>query len=445
VIGATWESGDDVQLLAEPITDETLNPFSIATIAVFAVGYLAIAFENITRINKTAAALMTGIVCWVILYAGAGHFSREAAELTTHISSISQIIFFLIGAMTIVELIDSHHGFQLIVDLIHTRSKVKILWVVGAISFFVSSALDNLTTTIVMVSLLRKIIPDRAERWFYGSIVVVAANAGGAWTPIGDLTTTMLWINGNITTLSVIRHLFLPSVISVLVSLIYASFILRKLPAREGYRETHHSPEPGARLAFFVGVGALIFVPIFKALTGLPPFMGMLIGVAALWLVTDLWHYGHHDRDHLKIPHALTRIDTSSVLFFLGILLAVGALDAGGILRDLGHWIDAHIFNPAMIALLIGFGSAIVDNVPLVAATISMYDLSRFPVDAPFWNLVAYCAGTGGSMLIIGSAAGVALMGLEKVDFFWYLRKISLVAIIGYLAGAGLYIVQQML
>ncbi len=414
--------------------------YPILLVAIFVVGYLAIAFERWTRVNKTATALLTGILAWTLLAFWLGSGPSQEAALTEQISSVSQIIFFLIGAMTIVELIDSHHGFQLIVDLVRTRSKVKILWIVGLTTFFVSSILDNLTATIVMVSLLRKIIPGRAERWFYGSIVVVAANAGGAWTPIGDVTTTMLWIKGNITSLSVIRQLFFPSLVSLLVSLIYATFVFRGQPIPRDHQRTVHKAEPGALLAFGVGIAVLVCVPIFKALTGLPPFMGMMIGVAVLWLVTDLWHYGHHDRDHLKIPHALTRIDTSGVLFFLGILLAVGALDVGGILHGLARGIDHYLASPSLLALMIGFASAVIDNVPLVAASMSMYDISQYPVDSMFWNLIAYCAGTGGSMLIIGSAAGVALMSLEKVDFFWYVRNISLIALVGYLAGAGVYL-----
>jgi NhaD family Na+/H+ antiporter len=415
-------------------------------IIVFIVLYLAIACEQFTRLNKTAVALLGGVVLWTLFFLLLSPALKQSLTvLDEHLSQTSEIIFFLLGAMTIVELIDSHHGFQIIVESIRTQSKTRLVWLIGIIAFFVSSVLDNLTSTIVMVSLLRKLIPERSDRLLYGAIVVIAANAGGAWTPIGDVTTTLLWIGGNVTTLSVMRELFLPSVVSLVITLLYATYLLRGQRLSATFPGERRIPEPGARITFFIGVGSLIFVPIFKGLTGMPPYMGMLLGVGILWIATDFWHYGHHDRDHLKIPHALTRIDTSSVLFFLGILLAVGALEAANILTALAEFLNTYVANMSVIALLIGLVSAIVDNVPLVAASISMYDLSAFPPDSPFWNLVAYCAGTGGSILIIGSAAGVAFMGLEKVDFLWYLRKISPIALVSYLAGAGTYGLLQLL
>jgi NhaD family Na+/H+ antiporter len=416
-----------------------LSSIVIILIAVFAIVYLAIAIETVTRVNKTAVALLGGVILWTLYFLFASPtLVNSLHSLEVNLSQTSEIIFFLLGAMTIVELIDSHHGFQIIVDGIATRHKTKLLWVVGIVTFFVSSILDNLTATIVMVSLLRKFIADRGERWLYGGVVVLAANAGGAWTPIGDVTTTMLWIRERLSTLSVMKELFIPSAVALLITLVYVSFLLRgkKLPERTGGER--RTPEPGATLTFLVGLGSLVFVPVFKGLTGVPPYVGALLGLSLVWIVTDLWHYGHHDRDHLKIPHALTRIDISSILFFLGILLAVGVLDAAHLLAQLAVILDRYIpLN--LIAVLIGLVSAIIDNVPLVAAAISMYDTAMVPMDAPFWNLVAYCAGTGGSILIIGSAAGVVFMGMEKVDFLWYMRRISPIALLSYFGGVGTY------
>ena len=416
----------------------TFTPPIITLISLFVLTYGAIIFETIARVNKSATALLGAGLCWLVYFIAS---TSGPAELNTHLSDTAQIIFFLLGAMTIVELIDSHHGFEIIISRIRTRSKVKMLWTIGIATFFVSAVLDNLTSTIVMVSLLRKLMPERAERWFYGAVVVIAANAGGAWTPIGDVTTTLLWIHGNLTTLNVMANLFLPSLLSLLVVLLYGSWRLWGQELKAAFTGHQRKPQPGATLIFWVGIGSLIFVPLFKGLTGIPPFMAMFIGVGILWIVTDLWHYGHQDREHLKIPHALTRIDTTAILFFAGILLTIASLEAAGLLQSFATWINGYIASSEIIALVIGFVSAIIDNVPLVAASMSMYDLSQFPPDSPFWNLVAYCAGTGGSMLIIGSAAGVALMGLEKVNFFWYFKRITPIALLSYLAGALLYLV----
>lgn len=419
-------------------------PFDTATIvllAVFVIAYLAIIFEGVIRVNKTAAALLGGALCWLLFFLDhSAHAAASSSVLAHHLSSVSQIIFFLLGAMTIVELIDSHHGFELIIRKITTRSKVKLVWILGIATFFVSAILDNLTSTIVMVSLLRKIVHDRSDRWLYGAIVVLCANAGGAWTPIGDVTTTLLWIEGNLTTLGVISSLLLPSLAAAATVLAYASWIFRgqRLKGREGGEP--RNPQPGARLIFWVGISALIFVPVFKGLTGIPPYMSMFIGLSILWITTDLWHRGHHDRDHLKIPHALTRIDIAAILFFAGILLAVGALEAQGLLGTLASFIDSHVGQYQVVAILLGLISSVIDNVPLVAASISMYSLETFPTDAPFWDLIAYCAGTGGSMLIIGSAAGVALMSLEKVNFFWYLKRITPIAVVSYFVGIAVYL-----
>lgn len=415
-------------------------------LTVFGLGYLGIIFEYNIKINKTAVALLLAVLCWLVFFeTSAAPLEQDLKVLGTHLADVSQIIFFLLGAMTLVELIDSHKGFKIVTDLIRTNSKKKMLWIVTFTAFFLSAVLDNLTTTILMVSLLRKMIPMRDDRFLLSCIVVVAANAGGAWTPIGDVTTTMLWINGQISTLKVIKALIFPSLISILFPLLYYSYRQKGEYSGPNREEFDVVPEPGARLVFFLGIGALIFVPIFKTLTGLPPFMGMLIGLATLWLITDLLHHKYEHRQHLRVPTILTKIDTSGVLFFLGILLAINALEVAGILSDLALWLERVVKNQALIAILIGILSAIVDNVPLVAGTMGMYPLSEFPADSSLWHMIAYTAGTGGSMLLIGSSAGVALMGLEKIDFFGYMRKMTIPVFIGYLAGMGIYLLQRFL
>ena len=415
-------------------------------IFVFAIGYLCIIFEYNIKVNKTASALVMAVLTWMFLFLIRGKELAHSTEtLGIKLGEVSQIIFFLLGAMTLVELIDSHKGFKVITDVIQTSSKKKMLWIMGITTFFLSSVLDNLTTTIVMISLLRKLVPDRNERIILGSMVIIAANAGGAWTPIGDVTTTMLWINGNITTLSVMRSLLVPSFISLAVALLIFGKGLKGNYSHLVERAREEVVEPGARLIFFLGLGALIFVPIFKALTGLPPFMGMLIALGVMWLITDRLHGKYEARSHLRIPHILTRIDTSGILFFLGILLCIGALEAAGLLFYLAEFLNQHVGNLSLIATLIGLISSVIDNVPLVAAGMGMYSLQTYPIDSFLWMMIAFCAGTGGSILIIGSAAGVALMGMEKIDFLWYLRKISLIALISYFAGVGAYLLQQAL
>lgn len=415
-------------------------------LGVFGLGYLGIIFEYNIKINKTAVALLIAVLCWLIYFENSPvSLEKDLKVLGSHLSDVSQIIFFLLGAMTLVELIDSHKGFKIVTDIIQTNSKRKMLWIISFTTFFLSAVLDNLTTTILMVSLLRKIIPNRSERFLLSCIVVVSSNAGGAWTPIGDVTTTMLWINGQLSTLKVMQALFLPSFISLLVPLFYYSVKQKGEYEQPNQEEFDVVPEPGARLVFYLGIGALIFVPIFKTLTGLPPFMGMLIGLATLWLVTDILHHKYEHRQHLRVPTVLTKIDTSGVLFFLGILLAINALEVAGILNDLAAWLENTVKNQVLIATLIGCLSAIVDNVPLVAGTMGMYPLSQFPIDSSLWHMIAYAAGTGGSMLLIGSSAGVALMGLEKINFFGYMRLMTIPVLIGYLAGMGIYILQRML
>lgn len=408
-------------------------------ILVFIIGYLAIIFEHNIRINKTASALLMAVLCWMFVF-----LQEPNLEGLGHkVDEISQIIFFLMGAMTLVEVIDVHKGFRVITDLIQTSSKRKMLWIMGFTTFFLSAVLDNLTTTIVMISLLRKLVPSAKERLILGSMVVIAANAGGAWTPIGDVTTTMLWINGNITTLNVMKTLFIPSVVALVVALLLFGRNLKGVYAHIVSRAHVEEVEPGSRIVFYAGLGSLIFVPIFKAMTGLPPFMGILISLGALWLITDLLHAPYEKREHLRLPQVLKRIDTSGVLFFLGILLCIGALDVAGYLTQLAQFLDSTIGNISIIATLIGIISAIIDNVPLVAAGMGMWDMQTYPPDSYLWQMLAYCAGTGGSILIIGSAAGVAFMGLEKVDFIWYVKKASFIALVSYLAGVAVFVLQN--
>lgn len=442
-------------------------------ILVFVLGYVAIAMEHPIRIDKAASALITGVVCWALLVLGiqqiipnsevlgnAGLATMSSPEIThylehsllEHLSEIASILFFLMGAMTIVELVDAHEGFAVITDRIKTTNKVKLLWIIATITFFFSAALDNLTTSIVMVSLLRKLIADKETRWLYAGMVVVSANAGGAWSPIGDVTTTMLWIGGQLTTGVILSTLIIPSIIATLVPLAVLSFTLKgnvERPLRSNTMEHYINPTtPFERnLVFIVGVLGLLFVPVFKTATHLPPFMGMMLSLGILWVVTEVIHRSKNkeDKSHLSVIGVLKKIDTASVLFFLGILLAVSSLQTAGHLKELAQLLNNSVGDIYVINIIIGLLSAIVDNVPLVAASMGMYDLSTFPTNHVFWQFLAFCAGTGGSALIIGSAAGVAVMGLEKIDFIWYLKRISLLAILGYFAGAITYILLQSL
>ncbi len=420
---------------------EFIEPYWVGIVIVFLIGYLIIVFEHHAKINKTAIALLTAVICWVIYFIGSTtSYDENIGQLGHHLSEVAQIVFFLIGAMTLVELIDSHQGFKVITDKMHSQSKRKMLWMIAFVSFFLSSVLDNLTTTILMVSFVRKLVEDRADRLILGCVIVIAANSGGAWTPIGDVTTTMLWINGQLSSLAVMKALFIPSMVSMLIPLIYFTLITKgkHSPISKKYLST--KVEPGAGLILVLGLTGLVCVPLFKALTGLPPFMGVIFALGALWLVTDLMHHKYSERQHLRVPHVLTRVDISGVLFFLGILLCVDALQSAGILKVVANSLFAAFPSQTMIANILGLFSAVIDNVPLVAATIGMYPLEQFPQDSTFWHMIAYAAGTGGSILIIGSAAGVALMGLEKVDFISYLRKATLPAFLGYIIGMGAYL-----
>ncbi|CAN1276695.1 Sodium/proton antiporter 1 [Linum perenne] len=414
----------------------------LAMALLFGLGYAGIIFEESLAFNKSGVGLLMAVSLWTVRSIGAPSVDVAVSELHSASGEVSEIVFFLLGAMTIVEIVDAHQGFKLVTDNITTRKPRALLWVIGLVTFFLSSILDNLTSTIVMVSLLRKLVPPSEYRKLLGAVVVIAANAGGAWTPIGDVTTTMLWIHGQITTLPTIKDLFIPSAVSLAVPLALLSLTSEVNGKGQDNADVLASEQmaPRGKLVFSIGLGALIFVPVFKALTGLPPYMGMLLGLGVLWIVTDAIHYGESDRQRLKVPQALSRIDTQGALFFLGILLSVSSLESAGILRELANYLDAHIPNFELVASAVGVVSAIIDNVPLVAATMGMYDLTSFPQDSEFWQLIAYCAGTGGSMLVIGSAAGVAFMGMEKVDFFWYLKKVSGFALAGYAAGIAAYL-----
>jgi len=441
-------------------------------IIIFVVGYLAIALEHPIKINKTASALLTAVICWTIftvsgapetllsserylhfihelgekaasLSAGELHLEYVIEQLGHHLNEISQILFFLMGAMTIVELVDAHHGFKFITDRIKTKNPIVLLWVVCGVAFFLSAVLDNLTTTIVMVSLIRKMIPDKQMRLFFAGMIVISANAGGAWSPIGDVTTTMLWIGGQISAASIMKSILIPSIVCAAVPLIYLTFTLKgTLGDFKESKNTEGSKVTSGNLMLAIGVGALISVPIFKTVTHLPPYMGMLLGLGVLWVVSELInpHLDEVERKHYTAGHALTKIDMPSVLFFLGILLAVGSLQSMGTLANFASYLNDTIGDNRIIITLIGVLSAIVDNVPLVAASMGMYSMEIYPMDDFIWTYLAYCAGTGGSILIIGSAAGVAAMGMEKIEFGWYLKRISLLAALGYFAGAAVYL-----
>jgi Na+/H+ antiporter NhaD/arsenite permease-like protein len=401
---------------------------------IFVVGYLGIIFEHKTGVNKATYALLMAVGCWAVQFLRLGTEDANILALNEHLAEVSQVCFFLMGALTIVETIHVHGGLNMITRFMRVSSKVKTLWIVGIVAFFLSSILDNLTTTIVMVTMLKKIVKDYDDRLIFGAAVVIAANAGGAWTPIGDVTTTMLWIGGQVTTLKIMHNLFLPSFISLCAALACFSIQLHGSQKMEMAQEQEQY-SPYGKLIFFLGLGALIFVPIFKILTGLPPFMGMLFSLGVLWFVTDVLHHHHSERQHLRVLSILTHIDFSAILFFLGILLSIDALATSGLLKAAASGLDRAFASKDVVAILIGALSAIIDNVPLTAACMGMYNLQQFVADGTFWQLVAFAVGTGGSMLIIGSAAGVGFMSIEKVDFFWYFKKASLPAAIAYIIG----------
>lgn len=474
-------------------------------VVVFVLGYIAIALEHPIKVDKAASALLTGVLLWSIYALNAhgildlglspawetakqmAHDALEyiqpnlaaeqmrpyaeviesghepihfiKADLEHHLIEIAEILFFLLGAMTIVETVDQHQGFKIITDRIRTTNKVKLLWIIGFLTFFMSAVLDNLTTTIVLVALLRKLIDDQKTRWFFASIVVIAANAGGAWSPIGDVTTIMLWIGGQITAVTIIKELILPSLITMVVPLIVLTFTMKgsiSRPKASASEDTNYTQPWEQKLLLTMGVAALLFVPVFKTVTHLPPYLGMLFGLGVLWATTEIIHRNkqHEDRRKLTVVGILKKVDVPTIFFFLGILSAVAALQSAGHLAVLSKYLDDSVHNIYIINVIIGFLSAVVDNVPLVAGAMGMYPiadaasvgyLADFMVDGNFWVFLAYCAGTGGSVLIIGSAAGVAAMGLEKIDFIWYLKKISWLAALGYLAGAAFFYIEMTL
>ncbi|MFC2096939.1 sodium:proton antiporter NhaD [Bacteroidota bacterium] len=468
----------------------------ILMVIVFVLGYIAIALEHPLKIDKAATALLIGTLTWTIYILGVPdilelgfsnawhHFLESSAlqdflvnkpdattidkmiyfvshhETTHHLAEASTILFFLLGAMTIVEIVDQHQGFKIITDKIKTTDRIKLLWILSFLTFFMSAALDNLTTTIVMVALLRKLVANKKERWFMAGMIILAANAGGAWSPIGDVTTIMLWIGGQVTTLRIIIDVFLPSMVTMLVPLIIVSVFYKKYqverPVLDSVESKEYTTHKERLTILIMGVGALLFVPVFKTFTHLQPFLGMLFGLSILWITTEIMHKTKEgeDKRRLTVVGILKKVDVPTVLFFLGILTAVSSLSSAGHLDLLAGFLNDKLGNIYAINIIIGLLSSIVDNVPLVAASMGMYDIAspevvgyaaNFVQDGPFWQFLAYCAGTGGSILIIGSAAGVAAMGMEKIDFIWYLKKMSLLALTGYIAGALVYYVQTML
>jgi Na+/H+ antiporter NhaD/arsenite permease-like protein len=406
-------------------------------IAIFILGYLLIALEEFTHINKSAIALITGVACWTVLYLtqSSEHLGHE---LINHLGEVSGILFFLIGAMTIVELIDAHDGFDIIVNSIKTKSKKMLALVIVLLAFFLSAILDNLTTTIVLISILLKIIQDPKEKIIYAPLIVVSANAGGVWSPIGDVTTTMLWMGNQITTATIIKSTFLASLLSVFIPFLALSFQLKgDIPVIQPESIASNQQSTYRTMFFIAGISALLFVPVFKSITGLPPFMGMLLAMGMIWLLSELIdkRKDEEQRQLTSINHVLKKIDTPSILFFLGILLAVSALSTAGHLNTFSNILSGYTKSLSKIAMILGISSAVVDNVPLMAAAQNMYDLSTFPTDHPFWLMLAYTTGTGGSLLIIGSAAGVAAMGITKINFGWYLKNVSVWVLLGYLSG----------
>lgn len=432
-------------------------------LSIFIVGYAFIAMEDVVKVNKSGTALFTAALCWFALVAGSSSFFPEMQQgeevfhflsesLGHHLGEIAQILFFLLGAMTIVEVIDANGGFAIITNAIRTTSTTRLLWVLSVITFFLSAVLDNLTTAIVMATMVRKLVADRELSLLYAGMVVIAANSGGAWSPIGDVTTIMLWIGGQVTAPVLVSELFIPSLICMLVPLVLLTYQLRgsslgSVAASETNNATHHAilPTPQRNLIFFAGIGFLLLVPILKSITHLPPFMGVMFGLGSLWIITEVMikRNGNEEQGRLRVVDIIRRVDTPSILFFLGILLAVGALQTSGHLRDAAMSLSSTVTDPYLLNGLIGLLSAIVDNVPLVAATMSMFPLEQIPQNDLFWKLLAYCAGTGGSVLIIGSAAGITLMGILHVSFLDYLKKISWLALLGFIAGLATYYLMQ--
>ncbi len=437
--------------------------YTTLIISIFIVGYLCIVFEHNLKVNKAPIALFMCVACWTCYFLGVEYFvspgvdAHDAAHssLLHHLSEACEILFFLMAAMTIVEIIDSNGGFNFVRSKLLTRNKRVLLWRVALITFFLSALLDNLTTSIVMVMVLRKLVTDTKERMIYASLIILAANAGGAFSPIGDVTTIMLWIRNLVSTEGILLSLFIPSIVSIVVPTFLLQYSLRgELPLTKAVAEEQETEAFSQRertTVFVVGLAGLVFVPVFKMLTGLPPYMGALLALSVLWMVTELFFRrsrNKHVSSKQRVASILSRIDMTTILFFLGILMTVATLQEIGALADFGTWLNTVARgNQYLITGIIGIASSVVDNVPLVAGCMGMYDPTMggdFVQDGIFWQLLAYCAGVGGSMLIIGSAAGVVVMGLEKISFGWYLRTISGVALLGYLAGLLAYYLQTL-
>lgn len=401
------------------------------SVVIFVIGFIAITVEHRIKINKAAIALLMGTLCWGVNFIG--YFPDEIAlhHLIEHLGEISQVVIFLIGSMTIVELIDTHHGFRVITNFMQVRSSRKLFGLITIITFFLSAVINNLTVAILMIAVIRKLIDSREERLVFSGMIIIAANAGGVWTPMGDVTTTMLWIGNRVTTGKMIQLLLLPSLISVVVPFLW---LLKSIPNdRTSSLESNVDTRiPGSKRVLVFGIASLLSVPILKAFLGMPPYMGMMLGLGVMWVLTDLLN---KKRPDLNVTHVLTKIDISSILFFLGILLAVAAMETSGILEDLSIWMATYLKNTEIIVIFMGIMSSIIDNVPLTAAAMGMYDLSVYAIDSKFWEMMVYSVGTGGSLLIIGSAAGVIVMGMEKISFVWYLKKISFPVLIGYFLG----------
>ncbi len=454
-----------------------------AVIACFIIGYVVIVFEHPLRLDKTVPALLMGAICWALLslgfnsgaldvvdghehlfsladHAGDHAMSHDEAEegfmaaLLHHLGKTAEILIFLIGAMTIVEIVDLHRGFDILKGWVRTRNKKKLLWIVGILGFILSAIIDNLTATIVLVTLMRKLVPDRDQRIWYIAMVVIAANAGGAWSPIGDVTTTMLWIGKRVSTIGLMEYLILPSIVCFAVPFFVASFMKPFQGELTGVPVVTKEELKAERLLssktmLFLGLGMIVFVPIFKTVTHLPPYIGMMLSLGVVWLVSEYIHpeedFTEERKEAYSAHKALSRIEMSSILFFLGILMAVAALETVavgevGALRAVAEALQSVIPDQNIVVFILGFLSAIIDNVPLVAASMGMYDMAKYAIDDTLWHFIAYSAGTGGSMLIIGSAAGVAAMGMERIDFIWYFKKISWLAFIGFAAGAAVFI-----
>ena len=422
---------------------------AITIILVFILGYIAITLEHSIKINKSASAIIMAVLCWTIIMVNDANPNHIIEKLSHHLSGISEIVFFLLGAMTIVEIIDAHDGFHSITEIIKTTNKTKLIWIIAFTTFFLSAVLDNLTSTIVMLSILKKLIQDKKTKWMLLGLVIISSNAGGAWSPIGDVTTTMLWIGGQISPLNIIHQTFLASLISMAVPALIMTYLIKgkniELKPTIENNLNFNSNTFERNFILFMGIGGLLFVPIFKSITHLPPYMGMLLSLGIIWMITEILHKRKNsdEKGTLSVSHALRKIDTASILFFFGILMSVEALETIGVLPQMAKIMTNAFGDINMVAICIGLLSSVFDNVPLVAALQNMYSLEVFPKDHYFWELLSFTAGTGGSCLIIGSAAGVAVMGIEKIDFFWYLKKVSWIALLGYFAGIIIFLLQH--